>query len=240
MANELSTAGVTVNYAFEAVSGTRPETGYQRIPNIKATPDLNPEPSSLEVTDLTDTEWKRYIPGVKDPGGALGFTANNTNEFQAAWQTLCYLSDEAREDNLATWFEIKIPGLDTSFYFAGIPSALGVIGMDTDAVSEVTAYVSPNDVHAWDTDSTAPAVYITPITTQTVTTLNSPLDVPVVTNVASTLTAESSDEDIVTVVAGTGEITLTKEATGEAYIIVTTNAPTGYSAGKTVIKIIVS
>ena len=32
MANELSTAGVTVGYAFEATSGTRPETGYQRIP----------------------------------------------------------------------------------------------------------------------------------------------------------------------------------------------------------------
>lgn len=240
MANEISTAGVTINYAFEAVAGTRPETGYQRIPCIKATPDLNPEPSSLEVTDLNDTEWKRYIPGVKDPGGALGFTANNTNEFQAAWLTLCYLAEIARGDGLSTWFEIKIPGLDTSFYFAGIPSALGVIGMEPDSVAEVTAYVSPNDVHGWDDEPTAPAVYITPITQQALTTANSPLDVPVVTNVVATLTAESSNEGAATVVAGTGEVTLTKVAAGETYITVTTNAPTGYSAGKTVIKTIVS
>jgi hypothetical protein len=240
MALEISTAGVTVNYAFETESGTRPETGYQRLPNIKATPDFNPEPSSLEVTDLSDTEWKRYIPGVKDPGGALGFTANNTNEFQAAWQTLCYLSELAREDELATWFEIKVPGLENSFYFAAIPSSLGVIGMEPDAVAEVTAYLSPNEVHGWDTASTDPAVYITPVTTQFVTTANSPLDVTVITDAEATLSAESSDTEIVTVSAGTGKITLTKVAAGEAYVIITTDDPEGYSEGATVIKVVVS
>ena len=59
MANELSTAGVTVQYCVETTAGTKPTSGYTAIPNIKAIPDLNPEPSSLEVTDLSDTEWKR-------------------------------------------------------------------------------------------------------------------------------------------------------------------------------------
>ena len=56
MANELSTAGVLVKYIVEETGGTRPTTGYTTIPNIKSTPDINPEPSGLDVTDLSATE----------------------------------------------------------------------------------------------------------------------------------------------------------------------------------------
>jgi hypothetical protein len=59
MALEISTAGVALKYAVETTAGTRPTTGYTAIPNIKETPDFNPEPSTLEVTDLSDLVWKR-------------------------------------------------------------------------------------------------------------------------------------------------------------------------------------
>ena len=59
MAQELSTAGVLLKYAVETTAGTRPTTGYTTVPSIKSIPDLNPEPESLEVTDLSDTEWRR-------------------------------------------------------------------------------------------------------------------------------------------------------------------------------------
>ena len=59
MANEFSTAGITLKYAVEATAGTRPTTGFTAIPGIKSMPEFNPEPSSLEVTDLSDTVWKR-------------------------------------------------------------------------------------------------------------------------------------------------------------------------------------
>lgn len=236
--NEISTAGVTVGYAFESVSGTRPESGYQKIPAIKSTPDLNPEPSSLEVTDLSDTEWKRYIPGIKDPGGALGFNCNNTNEFQAAWLALCYLSDIAREDDLATWFVVTIPGLTDSFFFAAIPSKLGVIGMEVDAVAEVTAFVSPNDVEGWETAPTSPAVYITPIQTQYIDSDDVPLVVTPTLDDGSIDTVESSDEDVVTVADDGTDITITYVGDGEAFITVTSTAPSGYSAGQTVFKVV--
>lgn len=152
MANELSTAGVTLNYAVETTAGTRPTTGYIKIPGIKGIPDLNPEPNNLEVTDLSDTEWKRYIGGLKDPGGALAFGANLTAAFKTAWETLI-TAYEGGAPTKATWFEIKIPGFD-SFYFAGIPAALGMSGMEVDAVLEVDAYISPNQIDGWDTAST--------------------------------------------------------------------------------------
>lgn len=154
MANELSTAGVLVKYAVESAAGTRPSTGYTPIPNIKSTPDLNPEPSSIEVTDLSDTEWKRYIDGLKDPGGALSFLANNTAAFQTAWSGLVSAAGTGKAASKATWFEIMIPGLTNSFYFAGIPSELGLAGMDVDAVAEINAYVTPNQIIGWAAKST--------------------------------------------------------------------------------------
>ena len=154
MANELSTAGVLVKYKVESSAGIRPTTGYTTIPNIKSTPDLNPEPSSLEVTDLSDTEWKRYVPGLKDPGGALAFTANNTDAFQTAWGSLVS-AYEGLSGGKAMWFEIYVPGLTNSFFFAGIPSPLGLGAMEVDAPAEVTAYVTPNQIEGWAAKSTS-------------------------------------------------------------------------------------
>lgn len=153
MAQELSTAGVLLKYAVEATAGTRPTTGYTQIPCIKAIPDLNPEPESLEVTDLSDTEWRRYIPGLKDPGGALAFTANLTTQFKTAWEALISAFETAKASGKATWFEIMVPTFG-SFYFAGYPSSLGMTAMDVNAVLEIEAYVTPNQLEGWGTSST--------------------------------------------------------------------------------------
>lgn len=152
MANEFSTAGITLKYAVESTAGTRPETGFTAIPGIKSMPEFNPEPSSLEVTDLSDTIWKRYIDGLKDPGGALGFLANFTSDFKTAWQTMYTAAEAALATNKATWFEIAIPNME-SFYFAGRPSELGFGGAEVDAVAEVTAYITPNQVAGFATAS---------------------------------------------------------------------------------------
>ena len=64
----LSTAGVTVGYAVETTAGTRPTSGYTAIPDIKSTPELNPEPEAHEATDLEETEYKFYVAGLKAHG----------------------------------------------------------------------------------------------------------------------------------------------------------------------------
>ena len=152
MALEISTAGVSVKYCVETTAGTRPTASYTAIPNIKATPDFNPEPSTLEVTDLSDTIWKRYIPGLKDPGGALAFTANLTSAFKTAWTTLVSAYATGIASSKQTWFEIVVPTVG-SFYFAGIPSELGINAMEVDAVAEIDVYITPNKIHGWDTSS---------------------------------------------------------------------------------------
>lgn len=124
---QLSTAGVKLLYAW-----LRPRlapaltTGYKEISEIKSIPELNPEPDNLETTTLAETEWKTYIPGLKDIGGALSFTANLTEKSMEEWEGVVDAYDTAAADNKATWFCILIPGLTKVLYFTGKPSPMGM------------------------------------------------------------------------------------------------------------------
>jgi len=152
MANELSTAGILLKYATESTAGTRPTTAYTVIPNIVSTGEINGAPDSLEVTDLSDTVWRRYIPGLKDPGGALSFTANLTPAFRTAWEAVV-TAYEALTGGKAMWFEIMVPEVG-SFYFAGIPSALGINAYEINSVNTVDVQITPNQIEGWATSST--------------------------------------------------------------------------------------
>lgn len=139
----LSTAGVTVGYAVETVKGTRPVSGYKLIPDIKEVPEMNPEPETLETTTLAETEYKTYIEGLKDLGGALAFNANYTTEVETKWGELVEAYKTAINSGLATWFEIKHPKLDKSVFFTGQPSAMGLPAMSVNSVMETSLYITP-------------------------------------------------------------------------------------------------
>jgi hypothetical protein len=231
MANELSTAGVTVGFA---IASSRPSSGYQRIPGVKSTPGLNPEPTSQQVTTLEDTEYHRYIRILKDPSGALPITCNNTNEVQAAWYTLCKLAENSK-----AWFVINIPGLSKAFYFSAEPSLLGVLGMDVDTVAEITAYITPTGIAGWQNKPTKPAVYITPITTQELTSDGSPITLtPVLDNEDAVINSvSSSNTGVATVTKNGANVVITYVGPGQCDITVATDAGTNYSVGKTIIRV---
>ena len=154
MALEISTAGVLLKYCVETTAGTRPTSGYTTIPNIKSIPDLNPAPSNLDSTDLSDTEFKRSIEGLKDVGSSLAFGANITTAFKTAWETLISAYDTAFEAGKGTWFEVMVPNFG-SFYFEGKPADLGLPAMDVDAVFSGDVYITPNTIAGWATSSQA-------------------------------------------------------------------------------------
>ena len=154
MALEISTAGIKVLWAVETSSGSRPTSGYSQIPNVKSIPGYNPEPSTLQVTDLSDEEWHRYIPGLKDPGGSIGLTVNFNSTFISAWESMMSAYATAAADNKALWIEFAIPNME-SFYFSAIPSNLGFNGADVDSVLENVAYLTPNGEPVWATGSTS-------------------------------------------------------------------------------------
>lgn len=146
---QLSTAGVTLNYAVETTAGTRPTTGYTKISEVKEVPELNPEPDNLETTTLEETEWKTYIPGLKDIGGALSFTSNLTETSMSEWEDLVDAYDTAAATNLKVWFCIIVPGLTKALYFTGQPSPMGLPGMSVSSVLETTLYITPTGAPVW-------------------------------------------------------------------------------------------
>ena len=152
MALEFNTIGVKLKYCVETSAGSRPTTSYVQIPDIKQTPSIDINPNKIEVTNLED-EYRRYVDGVKDVGDSMDFTANLTANLKTKWASCVAAANAAYASGKSTWFEISIPNFD-SFYFAGIPSELGVNQMGVDAVIESTLHIVPNKIAGWAAAST--------------------------------------------------------------------------------------
>ena len=91
-------------------------------------------------------------PGLH-AGDSFDFTANLTAALKTAWNSCVSAAKAAKNASKATWFEINIPNFD-SFYFAGLPTELGVNEMGVDAVIESTLHIVPNQIAGWATKST--------------------------------------------------------------------------------------
>ena len=155
---DLSTAGIHVGYAIETVAGTKPET-FTDLPNPKSIPDFNPEPSSYDVTSLNDTEWKRYISGLKDVGGALGITFGMSELFKTIWTDLCGKYDTGKASGKRLWIEFYHPLLTDGFFFTGEPTELGWAAADVDSAWDTTVNVTPTGEIGWAT-AVVPTEYV--------------------------------------------------------------------------------
>ena len=152
MALEFNTIGVKLGYCVEASAGSRPTSGYTNIPDIKSIPAIDLTPSKLEVTNLID-KYRRFITGVLDAGDSIDVNANLTATLKTAWASLVSAAASAWTSQKSTWFEISIPNFD-SFYFAGIPTEMGVSELGVDAVAEASLHIIPNQIAGWATAST--------------------------------------------------------------------------------------
>ena len=154
MALEIASAGAYIQYGVETTAGTKPTT-LTKINNVKTIGALDAEPATYDVTDLSDMEFKRAIPGLKDIGGDVPLTCNLTDAFLTAWATVVSAASTGAASGLATWFEVVIPKLSKSFWFVGIPVALGLNEIATDSALECTAHITPNKIDGWGTKSTS-------------------------------------------------------------------------------------
>lgn len=145
MAINLSTAGIHLYYAVEETANTRPtaKSAYKDLEGVKSIPSLNPAPETLETTTLNETEYKTYIDGLKDLGGALEFTFNLTQALVTMWEELMEAYEAAKAAGKATWFYIDIPGLTEGLFFTGNPSSMGIPEASVSAVLEITNYITP-------------------------------------------------------------------------------------------------
>ena len=56
MSQRYSTAGMFLCYACETSAGTKPSTGWTKIPEVKSIPSFNSAPETIESTTLEETE----------------------------------------------------------------------------------------------------------------------------------------------------------------------------------------
>ncbi len=154
MANELSTAGITLSYnastSAESPTETHPSgtgTTFTEVPNIKSIPDFNSAPETLDVTDLSDEEYMRSILGLKSTGDSLAFGANFTKEFVTMWNTIL-----ANVGTKQIWWKVGVPNFG-SFYFAGDPANIGLPALEVNAVFAGDVYIAPNVVEGWVLDT---------------------------------------------------------------------------------------
>lgn len=153
MALEFSTIGTRLKYAIESTAGTKPTTGFTEIENIVSLAEDNGEPETIEVTNLVDVRH-RVIPGLLGEADSYQVTANFTEAFQTAWETLVSAAETAKASGKSTWFEIILPGHTKTWSFAGTPQALGFPGAEVAEAQQITCYISKEQVDGWSTAST--------------------------------------------------------------------------------------
>lgn len=125
-------------YLMKSTDGTT----YTKLLDIKDFPDLMQGPNKLETTTLSDA-MKTYIPGLKDSGDALEFTANYT---AADFATIVGL--EGTETYFAVWIgasgsPLAPDGSNGKFAFKGYAYATKK-GAGTDEVQDMTVGIVPS------------------------------------------------------------------------------------------------
>ena len=148
MSKRFSTAGMHLYYAVEATAGTRPTSGLVKIHEIKSIPSFNSAPETIDSTTLEETEFRTYVEGLKDLGGALEFGANLTEELITAWET-CNTAHDALDDDKAMWFYVIHDKLSKAVAFEGDPSPLGLNESAVGSMLETTLYITPNTAPQW-------------------------------------------------------------------------------------------
>lgn len=145
MSRRVSTAGMYLAYCVETTAGTRPTSGYTKVPEVKSIPSFNPQPETIQSTTLEEEVYHTYVEGLKDLGGVLGFTANLTDDLVTAWEAVNTAYETAAAAGKAMWFVIVHPKLAKATYFTGDPAPLGLNEAAVGAMAETTLYITPTN-----------------------------------------------------------------------------------------------
>lgn len=147
---DLSTIGVRLGYAVESESGVKPSK-FEWIKGAKSLPEVNSAPETIESTTFDELQFRTYIDGLQDTGGALAIGMNQTEELITEWEKIYQAYSDGKESNLSTWWVFWHPGLTKSFFFRGNPAQLGWGGAEVNALLETNVYVTPVGDIGWQT-----------------------------------------------------------------------------------------
>ena len=139
------TAGIGVYYRKKSTED------WIKLSGITSIPEIGGAPETFETTSLDNTEYKTYVNGLKDTGGALQLQANDTPEFRTAVKDLI----TAQEDG-GVEFAIDIPEpVGEYMTFDGEAAPLCFGGAEINGVLTTSLYVTPKSEPKWNTGNVA-------------------------------------------------------------------------------------
>lgn len=107
MSVALSSIGIKTYYTVAPLSKTPVDAKeWIQVPEIKNIPSFNISPETIEVTSLEDEKYTRYVPGLRDLGGALEYTANITQELLDLWNGRPFFkSEDGSKQDAKTYYK---------------------------------------------------------------------------------------------------------------------------------------
>lgn len=151
----VSTAGMSLQYTVETTAGIRPTTGYTPIIEIKTTPATGSAPNTIDSTTLMETEFMTYVRALQDPGSAMEFKANLTDDLIDQWDDILSEYASATAEGKRMWFAIVHPKIKKAFFFEGEPSPLGMDEASVNGMLETTLYIVRGETPGMQTKPTA-------------------------------------------------------------------------------------
>lgn len=126
----LAIAGSTLNYAVETTAGTRPTSGYTKIPEVTTIPEMAAaEYDTVDMTPIDETEEHIEITTLRQAPGTLSFEANLSDKEVEFWnETLMPAYEAGAADGKAMWFCLTIKGMEKALFFKARPLDLAVGG----------------------------------------------------------------------------------------------------------------
>lgn len=149
----ITTVGASVKYCVETTAGTRPTTGYTELVGVSSAPEIAMTPETIDVSTIKDLVTK-YAQGRQDPGGTATFQLVHSEAAIETWETHVSAATTGLTTGKKVWYEYAYPNANKSFFFSGMPLALGNGGIEQNAADLIPANVIPNGVDGWQTAST--------------------------------------------------------------------------------------
>lgn len=142
MAEGILNAGLGIAYAVEATAGTRPTTGWTRIPKLSNIPSLYSTPNTVETTTFDNLRYTSSIAGLQTQEVKEATMILN-NETWAMWSGVCDAYETAVAAGKAMWFCHYHPKLDKANFYKGEPTRIVLDGGDPNNPLTVTIPITP-------------------------------------------------------------------------------------------------